>query len=124
MPNAKRRKYAPLYHFFFLDILVSPRARPILLYAVVMVGIGAFLYRWLEGWSWLDAFYFVVITLTTIGYGDLHPTTSATKVITIFYALNGIVILLTLFDVIRRERVSHVANDAQRDFLQQTDDHE
>jgi hypothetical protein len=122
MPNEKQRKYAPFYRFFFLDMLVSPRARPILLYTFVIVGIGAVLYRWLEGWSWLDAIYFVVITLTTIGYGDLHPTTPATKIITIFYALNGIVILLTLFDVIRRERVSNVADEAQRNYLQRAED--
>ncbi|MFN2234796.1 MAG: potassium channel family protein, partial [Anaerolineales bacterium] len=53
---------------------------------------------------WLDSFYFVVITLTTIGYGDFSPTTPATKLITIFYGLNGVILLLMLFDVIRQVR--------------------
>jgi len=75
-----------------------------LIYVAIILLIGAVLYHWLEGWSWIDSFYFVVITLTTIGYGDLTPTTSLTKLITIFYGINGVVVLLTFFDIIRRYR--------------------
>ena len=69
-----------------------------------MIVIGAALYHWLEGWSWLDSFYCVVVTLTTIGYGDFSPTTPLTKLITIFYGLNGVILLLMLFDVVRTLR--------------------
>jgi hypothetical protein len=43
---------------------------------------------------------------TTIGYGDFSPTTPLTKVITMFYGVNGVIVLLILFDVIRRLRAS------------------
>jgi len=101
MSQAKKRKRRPLYHALFLDVLLDPRTRPFFIYAIVMIAVGAVLYHWLEGWSWLDSLYFVVITLATIGYGDLVPTTPITKIITIFYSLNGIILLLMLFDVVR-----------------------
>ena len=44
---------------------------------------------------------FCVISLATIGYGDLTPTTPLAKAFTIVYVINGIVILLALFDRIR-----------------------
>ena len=88
----------------FLDVFLDPRTRPIFIYAVLIIGVGAALFHWLEGWSWLDSVYFVVITLTTIGYGDFSPTTPLTKLITVFYGLNGVILLLMLFDVIRQLR--------------------
>ena len=95
-------QYIPGYRTFFLDILHDRRTRPLMIYTLVMVTAGATLFHWLEGWSWVDSFYFVVITLTTIGYGDFAPTTPLTKMITIFYGLNGIILLLVLFDTVRQ----------------------
>jgi hypothetical protein len=104
MSQSKKRMRASLSKTFFLDVLFDRRTRPIFIYAIIMIFLGAAVYHWLEGWDWLDSFYFVVITLTTIGYGDFSPTTPLTKVITIFYGLNGIILLLLLFDVIRTLR--------------------
>lgn len=99
-----KRRRIPLYRTLFLDVLIDPRTRPIFVYAAIMIAFGAVLFHWLEGWSWLDSFYFVVITLTTIGYGDFTPTLPITKLITIFYGLNGITLLLMLFDTVRQVR--------------------
>ena len=106
MENSQHRRHRPGYlsKFLLLDLLLDKNARPIFLYAGLVVLIGAMLYHWLEGWTWLDSFYFVIVTLTTIGYGDLSPTTPLTKLITIFYAINGVAILLMLLDEIRRVR--------------------
>lgn len=98
----KRRRL--LAGTFFLDLLIHRRTRPIFIYGALIIGIGAAVYHWLEGWNWLDSIYFVVITLTTIGYGDFVPTRPITKLITIFYGLNGIILLLMLFDAIRKVR--------------------
>jgi hypothetical protein len=101
---SQRKKVHPLYRALFLDVLFNKRTRSLFVYAVFMIVIGTALYHWLEGWGWLDALYFVVITLTTIGYGDFTPTQPVTKLITIFYGLNGIILLLMLFDVVRTLR--------------------
>jgi voltage-gated potassium channel len=77
-----------------------------------LIVIDAALYHWLEGWGWLDSIYFVVITLTTIGYGDFSPTTPLTKLITIFFGLNGVIMLLMLFDVVRTLRGWHLRDSA------------
>jgi potassium channel subfamily K len=44
-------------------------------------------------WSFVDAFYFSVVTFTTVGYGDLCPTTVFGKVFTMLFGLAGISIL-------------------------------
>jgi hypothetical protein len=104
MSRSEKRRLSPLYRTLFLDVFFDRRTRPIFIYAAVMIFLGAAVYHWLEGWDWLDSLYFVVITLTTIGYGDFSPTTPLTKIITIFYGINGIILLLMLFDVIRTLR--------------------
>ncbi len=60
----------------------------------VILGIGTAFYHYSEGWSLVDAFYFSTITLTTIGYGDLAPTTDGAKIFTAFYAIFGIGLML------------------------------
>jgi voltage-gated potassium channel len=104
MDRKRNSLTSSLSKFFFLDILREPSTRPILIYTGLIILIGAVLFHWLEEWSWIDSFYFVVITLTTIGYGDLTPTTTVTKLIAIFYGVNGVIVLLTFFDFIRRFR--------------------
>jgi hypothetical protein len=54
---------------------------------------GALFYRHVEGWTALDSLYFSVVTLATVGYGDLAPKTATGKVFTIFYIFLGISLL-------------------------------
>ena len=55
-----------------------------------LIVIGTISYHFLEDWSWTESFYFTVCTLTTIGYGDLHPTTDPSRIFTAIFALAGV----------------------------------
>jgi voltage-gated potassium channel len=101
----ENKVYRPIRSLLLLDVLRDRASWPTFAWAASALLVGTFAYHWLEGWSYLDAFYFCVISLATVGYGDLTPTTPVAKLFTVFYVVNGIVILLALFDRIRAVRV-------------------
>jgi voltage-gated potassium channel len=51
---------------------------------------GTTFFTLVEGWSVLDAFYFSVTTLTTVGFGDPAPATALGKIFTILYIFVGL----------------------------------
>jgi hypothetical protein len=56
--------------------------------------VGMVFYHLVEGWDLLDALYFCVVTLATVGYGDLTPSTPLGRAFTIVYILSGIGIIV------------------------------
>jgi len=72
--------------------------------------LGTLFYRAIEEWSWIDSFYFTVITLTTVGYGDFSPQTDIGKLFTVIYIIMGLgmlssfIIKLATINVPRNER--------------------
>ena len=81
----------------------------LLILAVISVLLlGAVLFSLLEGWHFIDAFYFVTATATTVGYGDLVPTTSLTKIITILYALLIVPFILYAFSAVAKIQMHKV----------------
>lgn len=83
-----------------ISFLRDPSYRNLLFTTIFILGIGTVMYHYLEGWTWLDSFYFSVITLTTIGYGDFSPQTSPGKIFTLFYILIGIGIILSFVNTV------------------------
>ncbi len=71
--------------------------------ALLVLSLGTVGYRLLEAWSWVDAFYFSAVAVTTVGFGDLAPSTDASKLFTVLYIFSGIAIItLFLNDRLRR----------------------
>ncbi len=64
--------------------------------------LGSLGYMWLEGWSFFNALYMTVITLTTVGYGDLAPTTPASRLYTMGLILIGVGFMLYLITTLAR----------------------
>ena len=71
------------------------KALPVVAGVLVLTG-TLFYWRFEDGWTVIDALYFCVVTLTTVGFGDLHPTSPGTQIFTIIYILTGLGILVAL----------------------------
>ena len=78
---------------------------------ILTLATGTVVYSFVEEWSLLDAFYFSVITLITVGFGNFSPATAFGKLFTAFYIFVGVVIILTFIDTMgelsRRQRGTH-----------------
>ena len=83
-----------------ISFLKEKEYRDLLVTTLIVIGLGTIAYHYLEGWSWLDAVYFSIITLTTIGYGDFSPQTTGGKVFTIFYIVIGVGIILSFINTV------------------------
>jgi len=67
---------------------------------VLMTVIGAFGYVLIEHWSVLDAFYMSVITISTVGFGEVKPLSPAGRLFTIGLIVTGVGSAIYLFTVI------------------------
>lgn len=78
--------------------------------ALLILLSGVIFYHQIEGWPWLDALYFCVMTLATVGYGDLVPATDFGKVFTIVFTLIGIGVFVGIFARIAQALVTKPAD--------------
>ncbi len=81
--------------------------RALLALAVLLLLLGTLFYHRHEGWTLLDSAFFSLITLTTVGYGDLVPTTPLSKIFTMVYLVLGISILVGFLNKIAGKMVEH-----------------
>ena len=80
--------------------LSDPQFRALAFLVAVLLASGTFFYWRVEGWTLIDSLYFSVITLTTVGYGDLAPSTTPSKVFTMVYVLIGLGILVSFLSAV------------------------
>ncbi len=88
----------------------------ILLVLLLSILIGGTCFYWhVEGWSVIDALYFCVMTMSTIGYGELAPTTPLSKIFTIVYSILSIglfaaVLAKMVIEAVSRKKAAKVHN--------------
>ena len=79
-------------------------SRGILITAALLLAAGTLLFMLIEGFSPIDSFYFSFITLSTIGYGDLSPSTDLGKIVTVVYGIAGLGVIAALVSAIASQR--------------------
>jgi hypothetical protein len=52
---------------------------------------GIAFYSHVEGWTWLQSAYFLTVTMSTVGYGDMAPTVWYSRAVTLLVIVVGIV---------------------------------
>jgi len=72
------------------------RLRLLISLPVAVLAIGTAGFMMLEKLPFLDALYFTIVTISTVGYGDIHPTNAASKIFGIILILIGIGTFLTI----------------------------
>lgn len=63
-----------------------------ILFFISVVSIGVIGYMILSAANFLDALYMTIITMTTVGFGEIHPLNEQEKIFTIFLILISIVV--------------------------------
>lgn len=105
--TGKKFKYSKRH--YHLDLPLK-RLKRIILIVIVMLLIGTFGYRLIEHYTIFDSVYMTVITLTTVGFGELKPFTPAGRLFTIFLILGGVIVITyaieTMIEIVTDPNVS------------------
>lgn len=86
-----------------LDRSTATLRRRFLAVGAVLAGailIGTIGFRLVKGWPFFDAFYMALITLTTVGYGEVHPLSVQGRVFASFLMLVGVATVFVSFAVV------------------------
>ncbi len=76
-----------LFSFFRTKIYLA------LFMLVFILVIGVLGYKFISDYSWIDSIYMTVITITTVGFGEVQPLDEFSKIFTIFLILASIIIV-------------------------------
>ena len=57
----------------------------------ILLIFGTLGFRWVEGWTYFEGFYMTVMTLTTVGYGEVHPLSPSGRIVAIALMMGGVI---------------------------------
>ncbi|CAJ0576425.1 unnamed protein product, partial [Mesorhabditis spiculigera] len=74
----------------------------LLVFAILLlyIAFGGLLFMFLEDWSYMDAFYYSFISLTTIGFGDIVPENHDYIVVMLLYLGVGLAVTTMCIDLV------------------------
>lgn len=94
-----------MFEFFRSKIYVA------ITLVLVTVLVGVLGYKMIAGYEWVDALYMTVITVTTVGFGEVNPLTPEAKIFTVILILCSVVIVGYAISVITEYIISRNAYD-------------
>jgi voltage-gated potassium channel len=69
---------------------ITLRLKIFLVLFIVIIVLGTLGFMLIEEKPIIEAVYFVIVTMATVGYGDIHPVTQLGRVFTIFLIVTGV----------------------------------
>ena len=91
------------------QLFTDEKGRALLGWVAILLVTGTIFYSLVEGWSPGDSSYFSVVTLTTVGYGDFTPDTTAGKLFTVVYIFFGLSIIAVFAKSLAEVRVQRAS---------------
>jgi hypothetical protein len=82
---------------------------------IVWIAVATIFYHFVEDWTWVDSFYFSSVAITTVGFGDLSPTTDVSKLFTVAYIVAGISLVVVVLNERLRRHAIHSAHRHSQD---------
>lgn len=92
------------------DLILTVSERTLMLQTIMLLIyllLGAYIFSEIESWHYLDAVYWTVVTLFTVGFGDYYPTTDLGRALLIPFALTGIITLGLVINSVRNLILEH-----------------
>jgi voltage-gated potassium channel len=68
----------------------------ILVALIALTAVGTVGFHYIEHWGWFDSFYMVVITLSTVGYQEVHPLSPAGRAFCIVLIIAGVALVFLI----------------------------
>ena len=85
-----------LFEFYFIKDYLRPWFG--LIYSLFFLFfLGAIGYRITEGWDWGDCLWMVLITITTIGFGEVQTLSPEGRIITVLIIVGGLIFIQFTF---------------------------
>jgi voltage-gated potassium channel len=78
----------------------DPQFQALGIAVLILIIAGTIFYSNVEHWRALDSFYFSVVTLATVGYGDFTPHTDLGKIFTVIYIFIGVGTLVSFITLL------------------------